>query len=345
MKEIFRFDSFFIHQKLIFQLVDTKLKKELTDSLGDLEYYDKMLKELYTIETFTNVLSKYLKKSNIKSLEEHLLKEENLKTGDTIWFHNNFYFKGINDAKNKMDKGRLPSYASFHIKLKRYDNIEIKGKFNVEHIFSHSALDRLSGNSRKFMVAYIEKQSSSEIILRPIFIGDKFLTDEETFEFDSFDLSVDISKIDEFQKISNISHNDSTLDIKLNKQIPEEKIKTKIAEILFEENIPKDWGGEMSDLFTNHIHINGKRYKAAFLLKGPSKFHPMSVKDLGSNGNQIVRLFDEPADILILQHCHYIKQEIYKTMEAFASRFYNVRRYCIIDGIDTQRLLKAYEKM
>jgi hypothetical protein len=345
MKEIFRFDSYFIHQKLIFQLVDSKLKKELSDSLRYLESYDEMLKKLYTIETFTNILSRYLGKSNIKSLEEYLLKGENLKTGDTIWFHNNFYFKGINDAKEKMDKGYLPSYASFHIKLKRYDNLELKGKFNVEHIFSSSALNRLSGNSRKFMVAYIEKKLTSEIVLRPIFIGDKFLTDEETFEFDSFDLSVDISKIDEFQKISNIPHSDSTLDIKLNKQISEEEIKAKIAEILFEKNVPKDWGGEMSDLFTNHIHINGKRYKAAFLLKGPSKFHPMSVKDLGSNGNQIVRLFDESADILILQHCHYIKQEIYKTMEAFASRFNNIRRYCIIDGIDTQRLFKAYGKM
>jgi len=71
----------------------------------------------------------------------------------------------------------------------------------------------------------------------------------------------------------------------------------------------------------------------------------MTVKDLGANGNQIVRLFDEPADILILQHCHYIKAEIYKTMDAFASRFNNIRRYCIIDGIDTQRLLSAYGKL
>ena len=117
------------------------------------------------------------------------------------------------------------------------------------------------------------------------------------------------------------------------------------AEILNEGNVTKDWGGETSDLFTNHIHINGKRMNAAFVLKGPSKFHEMSIKDLGANGNQIVRLFDEPAEVYFVQHCHYIKQEIYKTMEAFSAQFHRFRRYCVIDGIDTLRILKAYNKI
>nr|WP_321355522.1 hypothetical protein [uncultured Draconibacterium sp.] len=134
--------------------------------------------------------------------------------------------------------------------------------------------------------------------------------------YDSPSLKLDISEIDEFNQVECVPHDYEELDIQKNKGISEERIKHSIAEILYENNIPKDWGGESSDLFTNHIHIVGKRYNAAFLLKGPSKFHQMTVKDLGVNGNQIVRLFDEPAEMLVLQHCHYIKAEIYKTMDA-----------------------------
>ncbi len=46
------------------------------------------------------------------------------------------------------------------------------------------------------------------------------------------------------------------------------------------------------------------------MLKGPAKFHAMTIKDLGANGDQINRLYEEDADIYILQQCHDIKPEI-----------------------------------
>lgn len=344
MKDIFRFDAFFIHQKLIFQLLDSFHKTKLEGMLQKAEYHSGNLRQVFINEAFTEIISKYIAATKIKSLEEKLFIDEELRKGEVIWFDNNFYFKGIIKASEDFDKGKLPAYAEFHINLKRYNKL-IKGRYNFEHVHWSSATDRLSGHKNKFIIAYIDEVQDNEILLRPIFICDRFLKDETVYEFDSNTLRIDISEIDEFNQIELIPHTNKELDIKKNKFISEEKIKHSIAEILNENNIPKDWGGETSDLFTNHIHINGKRYNAAFLLKGPSKFHPMTVKDLGVNGNQIVRLFDEPSEILILQHCHYIKPEIYKMMDAFASRFDNIRRYCIIDGIDTQRLFKAYNKI
>jgi hypothetical protein len=68
----------------------------------------------------------------------------------------------------------------------------------------------------------------------------------------------------------------------------------------------KDWGGETSDFFTAHLHLGGIRMTAAFLLKGPARFERMTLRHLGKNSDQIVRLADEPAEVLIVQHCHDI---------------------------------------
>ena len=89
--------------------------------------------------------------------------------------------------------------------------------------------------------------------------------------------------------------------------------------------------------------LEGERVTAAFLLKGPSKFHEMKITDLGKNGDQIVRLFQEPADFLILQHCHPVGTAVRHTMKAFAMS--HQRRYVVIDGYDTLRILRAYEKI
>jgi hypothetical protein len=82
---------------------------------------------------------------------------------------------------------------------------------------------------------------------------------------------------------------------------------------------------------------------AAFLLKGPARFEPMRLRHLGKNSDQIVRLSDEPGEVLIVQHCHDITPVVRKTIRAFAVQPSLPRRYCCIDGRDTLRLLHAYD--
>ena len=66
------------------------------------------------------------------------------------------------------------------------------------------------------------------------------------------------------------------------------------------------------------------------------------MNHLGKNNDQIVRLATEPANILIVQHCHNILPAVRKTLRAFAVQPSYPRRYCLIDGKDSLRLLKAY---
>jgi hypothetical protein len=102
-----------------------------------------------------------------------------------------------------------------------------------------------------------------------------------------------------------------------------------------------DWGGEINDLYTSRLMVDGRQESAAFLLKGPARFSPMTIAHLGQNGDQLTRLARSPADVLVLQHCHEIRQEVISYLQDTASNFRHVRRYLVLDGYDTYRLLFA----
>lgn len=152
------------------------------------------------------------------------------------------------------------------------------------------------------------------------------------------------SCFDQFSKIRDAKFKRHKSHLDALRDIPETEVKQAFAKIINEPTVPKDWGGEQSDLFTSQILVLGKQLSAAFAFKGPAKFHPMTMADLGKNGDQISRLYMEPADILILQHCHEITPPVRTMMRAFANQLGNLRQYCIIDGYDTYRILRAYEK-
>jgi len=122
----------------------------------------------------------------------------------------------------------------------------------------------------------------------------------------------------------------------------EAEIKGAFAEIIGEPMVPKDWGGERSDLFSSRVLFNKSRISTAFAFKGPAQFKPMTLAELGKNGDQIDRLFSEPADLFVLQHCHEITSPVRSTMRAYAEQTGRPRLFCIIDGYDTLRVLRAY---
>jgi hypothetical protein len=102
------------------------------------------------------------------------------------------------------------------------------------------------------------------------------------------------------------------------RQITGSAFKTCLAEILG-DTTRADWGGEMSDHFAAHLHLCGKRTTAAFVLKGPGNgFSPMTLRNLGKNSDQIYRLAQEPAQLLVVQHCHDITAAVRETLRAFA---------------------------
>jgi hypothetical protein len=126
--------------------------------------------------------------------------------------------------------------------------------------------------------------------------------------------------------------------------MPERAVKDAFARIIGEPEVPNDWGGEQSDLWTSRLKVGGEYASAAFLFKGPAKFRPMTIAMLGANGDQIARLANEPANILVVQHCHTVKAEVRRMLRAYAQLDWgHPRRYIVIDGYDTIRILRHYD--
>jgi hypothetical protein len=73
----------------------------------------------------------------------------------------------------------------------------------------------------------------------------------------------------------------------------------------------------------------------------------LEIRDCGKNGDQLVRLFDSPATLFVVQYVGNISENVIKDLEGkvHAARAQSrPARYCIIDGQDTARLLRAYSK-
>ena len=131
-------------------------------------------------------------------------------------------------------------------------------------------------------------------------------------------------------------------DLDVLKAVPEKKIKQAFAEIISESEVPKDWGGEQFDLRTTVMSVEGQRLRAAIAFKGPARFRPMTIASLGKNGDQIDRLAQTAADLMVVQHCHTMTATVVNMLKAYASNFRDPKRFMLIDGLDTIRILRHF---
>jgi hypothetical protein len=222
---------------------------------------------------------------------------------------------------------------------------KIEVQYSTKHIFSDTQRSELYEGEEMSLIAELHGKKDNLLIFHPFIIGAPCLiTDNPKWKneimFWGYEFGENfIEDFDEFNKIKSI---EKPVDINQMKYISEKAFKICLTEILG-NSAKKDWGGERSDHYTAHLHLNGKRVTAAFLLKGPGGgFRPMGLNHLGKKNDQIYRLAQEPADIFFVQHCHEITPPVRATLRAFVVQPSCSRRYCLIDGRDSLSLLKAY---
>lgn len=130
--------------------------------------------------------------------------------------------------------------------------------------------------------------------------------------------------------------------------IAEARFKGGIARILGESGHFQDWGGERNDLYTSRVRISGHRYPAAFAFKGPGTTGLLTPGRMGKHGDQIQRLFKTPADVFVVQYWGQVADSVAEQMEEFAKAKSAIEGtvvyFGVIDGDDSNRLLKAYPK-
>lgn len=154
--------------------------------------------------------------------------------------------------------------------------------------------------------------------------------------------------IDQFSGMLEVNCPDRDVWTDTMRCLPEREIKSMLGDILG-DTTKNDWGGEASDHFTASLSVEGRRSTAAFLLKGPGNgFREMTLDMCGARANQILRLSKEPADIFVVQHCHDISPDVREVLHALTIRpggspSRRARKYCLIDGKSTYRILKAHD--
>ncbi|MEX0271916.1 pentapeptide repeat-containing protein [Leptolyngbyaceae cyanobacterium UHCC 1019] len=157
-----------------------------------------------------------------------------------------------------------------------------------------------------------------------------------------------IDDIDSFARVKDVSFDviSHLLNSKGHLNVSEDKIQIVLEVILNEKFHKKDWGGEYNDLYTSNLIVGGVRRSTAFLLKGNGlQVANMEIKHCGKNGDQLLRLFESPAELFVIQYVGNISEAIVKDVEGKTDQLRSRGKqayYCIINGLDTARLLYAY---
>lgn len=254
-------------------------------------------------------------------------------------------FKGSRLAFEDEARGRPVRRATFKGSLALGDEeLPVSGELLNQHFYSQSSISTLSGK-KQVLVMGLFTFGSGQVALSPYIIGD-LIDDASPILNLPLRNSIRIypDRIDSFSRLAEAPAA-APEDVAALKQIPEARVKDAIAEIIGEAFVPLDWGGEASDLQTNRLLIDGAPASAAFILKGPGLRGVMHPGNMGKHGDQLVRAFGEPVAVVVIQHCNKIASSVVALAEVLALDPRNPKLFCILDGNDTARLLKAYGKL
>jgi hypothetical protein len=344
--------SYYLSPKRALEIVDQKsLQVRLKQAQTFQEIGGDHLGRMMVLNVLEEALLSWMVSAKPPTLGELIL-QGHATIGKIFTHRTDFNCKGVTQAAFQVAQGRpLQLLPYLYSKLDAYqEGLKVKLDIHPSDLTTSSSAGFLSGRKNLFMLGRIASLEPKTIIAKPYTIGSIYFDAERqpanSEEWPRWDRSMQVfmEEIDSFAK-TRLKRNNSSKDFAILKHIPEKTIKAAFADIIGEPFVPKDWGGEQSDLLTAHIRLDGKRVQTAFIFKGPAKYKPLTLADIGKNGDQIVRAFGEPADLIILQHCHQITSSVIATMRAFAGRIGNLKQFCTIDGADTVRLLRAYIKL
>jgi hypothetical protein len=231
---------------------------------------------------------------------------------------------------------------------------EIKLSFGTEHFVATTGRAEVAEGAILSIIGVIREISSTQVTIWPLIIGapsfdhsynDDFVIElEELIWYGWHWYEIFPEDITEFSRIKEMPDPATEEWVEVMRETPENSVKEAFCEILGDVT-RKDWGGELADHFSSSVHLANERLTAAFLLKGPARFREMTPEMLGKRADQIYRLSQTPAQLLIVQHSHQIGEAVRATLRAFSVTPHNPRRYCFINGKDTYKILQAYEKI
>jgi hypothetical protein len=325
-------DPGFVHRRAIETVIGPTGMKAIDDAIKSLPPMPEWSLEARIDRIYTDVLLMFCEVVGVKTLSEVLAVERGQMFCSTEVFAP---CEDVYEAKRTSSVIIPSGEASFGVRL----------EYSTSHISGDTLRMELNQGGTLSVVAMMNRREGNMLIFRPLVIGSPWLRSEDPkWEEEIMWWGRDfyehyIEDFDEFARVRDIPEPESVEPMR---EVSEKAFKRCLGKLLHDPTV-KDWGGETSDHFTAHLHLQGKRVTGAFLLKGPAKFAPMTLNYLGKNNDQIYRLSQEPAEVLIVQHAHEITSPVRATLRAFAVQPSRPRRYALFDGRDSLRLLLAYE--
>ena len=158
-------------------------------------------------------------------------------------------------------------------------SLQVQLEFSTEHVWSDTLRMELHRGSQLSIVATLSRKEGNILIFRPLIMGSPWLrSNDPTWADQVMWWNQDFFEhfVEDFDEFARVRDTPKPESIDVMQQVPERGFKSCLAKILG-DRITKDWGGEQSDHFTSNVHLSGRRTTAAFLLKGPAKFAPMSL--------------------------------------------------------------------
>jgi hypothetical protein len=325
-------DPGFVHHRRIQTILGPEAMKPIDEKINQIPDIPKWQREVRINHIYTEAMVMFCGHLEIKPLEEILAVQEGHMFSSTEELGPCRYKDENKRAVNEwIPRGKYDKRVEFH--------------YSTKHICSDTMKSDLTSGSVLSIIAELHAVDEDRIVFRPLVMGSPWLykgSTEPDFDIAWWGLEFFENFIEDFDEFSKVIDYPVPKSPEPMKYVSEKAFKHCIAKILGDVETP-DWGGETSDYFTSHLHLRGRRVTAAFLLKGPSRFSPMTLNHLGKRNDQIVRLAREPAQVLIVQHSHDILPPVRDTLRAFAVQPGRNRRYCLIDGRDSLRLLQAYD--
>ena len=180
-----------------------------------------------------------------------------LQLGTVFTHYTNYYCKGLPQVMKALrtDSSPVPM-AEAYAKLDGFQpGQKISFRFHHDHLTSNSSWAELSGKRRLLVLGAATSITDRLIKAIPWVIADPLpdLFRPRTVIGEHWNdwLEVHVDSIDSFTRVRDVPPPQGKAALAPLRDIPEQKIKTAFAEIIGEQMIPKDWGGERSDLFLN----------------------------------------------------------------------------------------------
>jgi hypothetical protein len=145
------------------------------------------------------------------------------------------------------------------------DSPLLAGSFNSARAASASTVGSLVGHRRVYLIGTITDFSKARIEIRPAFIGIRSFIDEEADPSPNEmapGLRIYPEEIGQFSGID-FQSPVTPADLKAVLSVPEDTVKHVIADLVGEAYVPKDWGGEPSDLYTSQVFARGRQISSA----------------------------------------------------------------------------------